>query len=297
MNCDALTPEEAAEVDARTRANLLTGTDAGAEVRIRCELGTATVIAFAGDRSSSAVIALPNAALKEALLEAVERALEALERQTTTPAASQDASGTASPPPSTPAPASTAPHAAAPGPCAPCRRPSASPAGASREPSNARDVAVALGAAALAELWSGRFAYGGRVLAAASHAPWTAGVAVGGLTSATHPDAFTVAEWHALVFASLAPPSLGGIGARVGAGVSTLVASPHSGVAASSGTVLPVPFGEVELERAFHFGRLAVAPELGVRLAARRRIVVDGLSRFALPVLVPQALVVVTYAL
>jgi hypothetical protein len=260
-------------------------------VRIRCELGTASVLAIAGDRSASAVLVLPRAALKDALLAAVEKTLEELERRALAP--SDGETNVAAPPvaalPRAPAPARPAP-------CAPCRREAPPPTVAHTRAERA-GPSVTLGAVAVTELWGRRFADGGRVLVATGGLRWSAGAAVGGLTSATHPSTFTPAEWHALVFASFEPDRLAGLRATAGAGVSTLVATPHAGVVASSGTALPLPFGELHLERPFRAGRLAVVPGLGLRFAARRNVVVDGASRLELPVVAPQVFVGVTYSL
>lgn len=282
--CDELTAEEAAEIDARTRASLLSEPGSSAEVRIRCELGTATVLAIAGDRSASAVITLPHAGLADALFEAVEGTLEELEPRADAP---------------TVAPAPTAlPSAPRPELCTPCVRARERPPDTARARTDAvTNPSITLGVAALGELWNGRFAYGGRVLVAAGGPLWSAGAAVGGLTSATYPAAFRPAEWHALVFASFEPRALGGVRGRVGAGLSVLVVSPERGVVASSGTSLSKPFGELDLERPFRAGRFAVVPALGLRLAARRNVIVDGVSRLELPVVVPQAFVGVSYAL
>jgi len=289
VNCDELTPEEAAEIEARTRASLLTDTGAGIEVRLRCELGTASVLAIAGDRSASAVLALPQPALKDALVEAVEKTLQELEQRALTPSAP---STTPLVPPAGPAPAPLP----APLPCAACKQIETRPPDSTATRTE-RAPNITLGALALAAFWGGRFAYGGRVLVATNGPRWSAGAAVGGLTSVTHPSAFTPVEWHAVALASFDSPALGGIRSTAGVGISTLVAKPHAGVVASSGTALPAPFGELGVERPFRTGHLALVPALGVRFEARRDVVVDGHSRFELPVVVPQAFVGVTYAL
>jgi hypothetical protein len=265
-------------VEARIRATLLTDPASSAEIRIRCEFGTATVIAIAAGRSESAAIPLPSPALKDALLAAVEGTLAALESPSSRSAAPPSASPPAPVlPPKAPAPVE---HAEP-----PTTPPSAEPG-----------VVLNLGASLVVESW-GTLAYGGRALFEAGRKRWNVGVAVGGLTSAERGAAFVPTEWHTLFFGAFDPGGVGGLRGTLGVGLSMLLATPRSGVIALSATALPSVFGEVGLARPFQVDRVAIVPELGVRIATRRDVVLDGTSQLVLPVVTPVGVLSVTYEL
>ena len=81
--CDTLAAEDAAQIEARTRATLLTSSSGNLKVLVECNPATATVLVSAGERFESTTLTLPGEHAREALLTAIESTLAALERNET----------------------------------------------------------------------------------------------------------------------------------------------------------------------------------------------------------------------
>jgi hypothetical protein len=283
--CDALTLDEAAELEARTRASLLADGPEGTEVRVRCEPDVATIIAVSGEQSESAVVRLPTLGLKEALLAAVDRTLAA---------AKQHGAGTSGVIPAEPMPA---PPPLAPPPPLPPPAPLPDAGVVPAVPSRPARL-LRVGAAALIEPWDGKPAFGGRAKVVIHVHPWSAGVALGGLTSTERAQAFVPTEWHAVVNGAFDLDAVGGLRVSAAAGVSVLLASPRAGLSNESGTSLTRAFFELGLARPLHVGRVAMTPELDLRLfTTEREVLVDGSAVFTLPVASPLGQLTVSYEL
>lgn len=283
--CDALTSDEAAELDARTRATLLADGPEGTQVRLRCEAELATVIAVTGDASESAVVHLPNASLKDALLAAVDRTLAAAKER------AQGASATfAAEPLPEPPPLPTPPATAA------VRADDSVDDSTIVPPAPERPTHfVRLGAGALFTTWNAQPAYGGRARVEVAFPPWSVALALGGLTSAERAESFVPSEWHALAVGALDLEAVAGLRLSAGAGVSVLLASPSSGLANESGTASTAALFELGLSRPLRAGHVIVTPELDLRLfSGRREVKVDGTTQMTVPIASP--LLALTFA-
>lgn len=283
--CDALTSDQAAELDARTRATLLADGPDGTQVRVRCEVELATVIAVTGEQSESAVVRLPNASLKEALLGAVDRTLAAAKER------ARGASATIAPEPiPEPLPLPTPP---APPPVPAVDAATLTPVTPAR-PTHL----VRLGAGGLFATWDAEPAYGGRARVEIGFQPWSVALALGGLTSGERAGSFVPSEWHALAVGALDLQAVAGLRLSGAAGVSVLLASPSSGLANESGTASSAAVFELGLSRPLRAGHVIVTPELDVRLfSARREVKVDGTTQLTLPVASPLLALTVSYEL
>lgn len=284
--CDALTSDEVAELDARTRATLLADGPQGTQVRVQCEATLTTVIAVTGERSESAVVRLPNASLKEALLGAVDRTLAAAKEHARGPSAAF-----ATEPLPEPAPLPVPPPVSPPP--APPRDATVVPAAPPRAPRLVR-----VGAGALFEPWDAEPAYGGRARVEVAVPPWSAALAFGGLTSGERAESFVPTEWHALAIGAVDLDALAGMRLSAAAGVSVLLASPRSGLANQGGTSVTTAFFELGLSRPLRAGHVIVTPELALRLfSARREVLIDGAVQMTLPVASPLLSLSVAYEL
>jgi hypothetical protein len=285
--CPQLSIEDAAEVEARTRASLLSEA-ANVDVRIECDATRARVSVAAAERREVVTLLLPSESLKEALLESVERALQGLEQQGGgTSAGFPDAAHGTEAKPAMPA-APPAKQAA-----------QATPATGPRPaPSRAAPVVFAAGASVMVERWSDAFAFGGRALFEGRASPWAFGLTFGGLIAPEQAGAFVPWEWHLALSGAFEADELGGLVARAGVGVSTLRASPSVDVVARSSTSLTRALFTVALARPLRWKRLALTPELGMRIfTGRREVTTDGTPQLAVPVVVPAGSVTVTYEL
>ena len=136
----------------------------------------------------------------------------------------------------------------------------------------------------MGEAWGKYVAVGGGVGAALRIGAWSCGIRAG----AFHPAGFrefTVLEGHALVEAAFTATSVAGLRFGVGAGPSLLLVSPSSGLSAQGATVKSAVRLEAQLSRPFRFGRVELAPwlglrfftaERGVRVAQQTRLIVGG---------------------
>jgi hypothetical protein len=282
--CEDLTADAAAEVEARTRATLLTDAAPNTEIRIRCELGLATVLAVTGTRIEAAGIPLPNDGLTSALLTAVEQTLAASKQP---PSASFPVDAPAPPP------ARSAPDRAPP--LAPTAR--AQPVVVAAPPPAARREFRA-GASALVAPWDGAPAFGGRALLEAGFRPWSAGAAFGGLTSTTRAEAFVPIEWHALLFGAVVVDALASLRFDVAVGFSVLLGTPEEGVVTHAESAIQSPFFELGLARSFRYGHVAITPELDLRLfPGARKVTLDGVPAMTLSAVSPLVGLGLTYEL
>ncbi|HEV8548031.1 MAG TPA: hypothetical protein VGQ57_03365 [Polyangiaceae bacterium] len=277
VSCDALTPDDAAQVEARVRATLLTAVDAKLSVRVDCAQGSASIRVVAGERTESLELALPAEKPHEALIAAVESLLETLEQTNAgEPADSSPRQAVASsaPPPARPAPAPSVP--------------AESPSPATRAPPDSEAAHWDVGAGALAELWQGAIGYGARLVVERRRAPWSLGGALGWLTTPELTELFRTHELHALAFGAFEEGRYTGLRASLGAGASMLVIRPDAELVVQTPTTLALPFLNAELSRPVRFGHAWVFPAVALRIfPGRREVTVDAERRLVLPPFCP----------
>ncbi len=272
ITCDALKPDDAAQVEARTRATLLTTAAGNLTVRIDCAAGTATVRVVAGARHESTVLALTDENPREALLAAVERTLAALEHRSE--------GAVADFPPPSPVPARRAASVAV---VPPPREPEPRPPAPKR-----RGSRWDIGAGALGELWQHAIGYGARLAMERRWAPWSVGAAFGWLTAPGPANEFRANELHAFAFSALEEQRSTGLRGSLGVGISVLNIAPRQNLVVRTPTTLPVVSFDTELSRPVRFGRAWLLPAVDLRLfPARREVTVDATRRLVLPPLCP----------
>ncbi|HEX5100169.1 MAG TPA: hypothetical protein VFV94_11745 [Polyangiaceae bacterium] len=278
VTCDTLTPEDAAQVEARTRATLLLSDDTRLSVRIDCVADQATVRVAAGERTETTVLTLSGENARDALVAAVERTLEALERP-------GEPGGATVPPPT--AATKVAPGAAA---IAPPAKPETDTKTESTSmPERAPETrSWQVGAGALGELWDSALGLGARLATERRIAPMSLGMTLGWLRAlGGDGEAFQADELHAFVYGALEEQTTGLTGS-LGAGISVLTVSPDSEVVAQSSTMLSLVMLELGLSRPVRFGRAALLPAVHLRVfPARREVNVDAAHRLVLPPLCP----------
>ena len=276
--CPELPEARTAELEARARATLLTS-ELAATAAISCSGDTVVIRVEAGDDTVSLKLRVGPATLREEVLRALDRALADLrarvapepqgERATSAPSGSTEASE------ARPEPAKSE---------APPPAPVVTPPEANRaDLSSERRLEVA--AHVMGESWSKLGAIGGGLGAGLGFdSTWWCGVRVG----AFYPvglDGFAVLEGHAMAEVAFTARALAGLRFGVGAGPSLLFVSPSAGLSAAGGTLKSAARFEAQLSRPFRFGRVELAPwvglrffsaERGVHVAQNTRLVVGG---------------------
>jgi len=275
VQCSLLSPEEAAQVEARVRADVLGAETRPTKVELGCDAESLQV-RLSGAGRTLVLRASGNAAFREALLASAEAALSGWSGLATpvaafpppTPAPVPQGAGAVSPtsPSRTPRTITvTAPlHVSSPTPCQPGR------------------LQLAFGVRG--EPW--RRAAGLGVQLGFEHAlpsAWVAAQAVylSALPAATR---FAVHEWQMGAELGWQPRGTAGVRVAVAVGLSLLEASSGPEVTPLSATTSTLAFGGLNLSRPFDFGSLAAVPAVGFRVFSRERAVkVDSRTELALP--------------
>lgn len=284
VDCAQLTSEQAAEVEARVQATLLTAA-LDARVTLSCQGQQATVELDVGAEQVQHQIALTASDPRDSLVGGVEEAWRLLSRRraraTSAPPSPSEAEPSLSQGASVPPPSLDTPVDSQPVPPQPRLDGSAAPA--SPKPRGTAQL-YALGTV---ESWPGAFAPGASV---------GVGYRLGSLTLAAHGGAsvmtpsqrtFGVTEWNAALNLAWQPTWALGLRCHVGFGPSVLVVSPR-GATPRAGTTSATWFAEVALTRPLWVGRLALLPSLGARAFAHARAVnVDNRARLSLEGAVP----------
>lgn len=265
MTCPDLPEARTAELEVRARATLLTS-EIAAKAAISCTGELVVVRVEADDDSVALQLRVRPATLREEVLRALDRALADL-RARKTPAAEADGSLGA---PSTTGQSATTPAQAekpkAPDVLAPA---DATPSASEDEPPSRRELE--LGAQLMGESWGKQAALGGGVDAAVGFdSGWWCGIRVGAFRPLGVEDV-SVIEGHALAEAAFTANALAGLRFGVGAGPSLLFASPGSGFSARGGTWKSAVRLEAQLSRPFRWGRVQLAPWLGLRFFTAER--------------------------
>jgi hypothetical protein len=281
--CPELPEARTAELEARARATLLTS-ELAATAAITCSEDGVVIRVEAGDDSVTLKLRVGAATLREEVLRALDRALADL-RARVRPEAQGEVVAGATNGATEPSKAETVPAKPEAPPPAPVVT---APEVPRAEAASKRELAV--GAHLMGESWGKVGAIGGGLGAGLSFdSRWWFGVRVG----AVHPlglSDFTVLEAHAMAEASYTANSLAGVRFGVAAGPSLLFVSPNAGLSAAGATLRSAARLEARLSRPFRFGRLELAPWLGLRFfSAERGVRVAQHPRVDLSGALPQA--------
>lgn len=275
--CTAWSPESAAQVEARVRANLLAeGLQAG-RVQISC-LGAevnVTVQAAAGVLTRPIQSSSPS--LEDDVVAGVEAALRELAAPSVDGARAEVApSATLAAPHSAPAVVEPRPGPRSPAPTLPAAQTAAQLIELGLTPElNRFSEHAAIGASLGLDIGSERLRYG---------------IALGGHSVLGLPPSFAAAEAHAGARIALRLHEVAGLSVSLGLGASLLVASPSPNVQPRSSTSLSAAFLDLELSRPFWLGRFGLAPVVGVRVfSAVRNVRVNETEQLRLPVAIPKA--------
>lgn len=276
--CPDLPEATAAELEARSRATLLTS-DLSATVAISCVGEAVAVQVNAGDDSVTLKLRVRAATLRDEVLRALDRALADLAARVTPEgqtAAAAPTGGTATGSDESPA----GPHAAE---TAPAPAPTQQPV----PPVQAQASETEVGAHAIGESWGNRPAFGGGVRAAVRFdSTWSCGIRASALYPLALREA-TAIEAHALLEAAITARDLAGLRFAVGAGPSLFFASPDSGYVAPGATMKSALRIEAQIGRPFRWRQAELTPwvgaraftaERGVRVAEQARLVVGGVQ-------------------
>lgn len=285
VGCDELSREQAAEVEARARASLLTSDVAARQVRIACEPNRAYVEVESSSGNVTRELSAASPRLQDDLVDAVDSALHELSerraqppRSANQPEAAPRGADALGP---TPAPTSGLPR--------PLPALVALPPPARATPIARARAVTELLAEATAESWSGVLGLGGNVGFAHGSRRLRYGLAVGGAAATGVKAAFGVSEWRAQLELGWEPSWAAGFRGALGAGPSLLVVSPAADTAPRASTVASAWFAEFSLTRPFWFHEVGVVPGVALRLfSAKRDVNVDGRERFTLWGMVPQ---------
>lgn len=277
--CPDLPDGRAAELEARARATLLTS-DLSATATISCAGDGVKVRVVAGDDSATLELRPAAATLREEALLALDRALAELRarkklpetRERPTPGSTQETNPEVAP--LTPAPSEPTPVGLPP---APTEVDDPAP------PARQREISAYL----LGESWGTQAAVGGGLGAGVRFdSTWSCGVRAAALRPVSLGEA-TVIEVQALAEVALTAPALAGLRFGIGIGPSVVFVSPHEGFETPGPTSRNAARLEARLSRPFRFGRVELAPfvgvraftaERGVRVAQQTRLVIGGVQ-------------------
>jgi hypothetical protein len=286
LSCDELSKEQAAEVEARARASLLTSNVPTRQVRIACQPNRAYVELESSWGNVARELAATSPRLQDDLVDAVDSALHELsERRAQSlraganqpDAASRDADTLAP----TPVPNSGLPP--------PLPALIAVPVPERARPLARAPAVTEVLAEATAESWSSALGLGGNVGFAHGSRRLRYGLVVGGAAATGVKAAFAVSEWRARLELDWEPSWAAGFRGALGAGPSLLVVIPSADTAPRAGTVASAWFAELSLTRPFWFHELGLVPGVALRLfSAKRNVNVDARERFTLWGVVPQ---------
>lgn len=311
VDCDRLSAEQAAEVEARVRATLLITEHRTSTVAITCVGRSASVRVQAGALATALELTTPRASLQDELVNAVDQALHELGgrgalaiRAPSRPAAELSRSELPQSELSSRPVPGRAEREAAQGltsdgrarlanagppplyrPATASERTTAAPLPAFTDPPA---PFARFSAAASAESWDGSGAVGAAFGLAHGRATLWYGIVLGGFLAPGVHDAFEVNEWHASLELGWQPAWSPGIEGVLGLGPSLLVATPNGAVTTVSTNLASSWFGELSMRRPLWFGKLALVPVLGARaFLSERRVTLDAREQLGLAGLQP----------
>lgn len=282
IDCAALTLEQAAEVEARARAELLASDMRATDVRLGCD--PERVAATVRDDELVAEAERPSdGPLSDVLIQAFNEALRQLQRQQmespefgvarAVAASPAPAEGVAPPRPPPPTPA--LPPAAPP------------PRGAGDAARHQRQLDLAGGVAL--EAWNGEPASGALLEASYGGPRLALTWRLGALWPVKSARAFSARDLEAELGFDWEPPWSRGLRLQAGAGASLLSATPRGAYEPRGVTHVGAGFLLLAIGRPIWLHPWALVPEAGVRLfAGERRINLDSDARLVIGVVTPR---------
>lgn len=287
QDCQELSREDSARVETRLLASLFSADTPDLIVSIACNVGIAVVSASVGPPQTRRTVTLSGSVGLEPILTLATQALAQLlarpdaEDRPARAAQADTASAAAAAPAADVAranPSST--NATGVRTATPPERVSAPTHG---QPSAGADSCAARGQESRARAdvalrtWGSRAALGVEVGLEQALGRWSYAFLAGPALPLRQPSLSEVSEWTAAT--ELGWHSSNSLGLRVSAraGLSLLNLNLDDGVASSSGTLKSAGFLDLDLSRPIWFGRLALAPGLGVRAySAKRVLTIEG---------------------
>lgn len=290
LDCAQLTREQAAEVEARARATLLTSTVAVTRVLVSCAESEARVVVESGSAQATEQVPLLTPDIRTPLVDAVDRAIQVL--------ASRARAAAALPPEPAP-PASAEPPVQAlvptPAPAVKPRAQAATVAPSPRAQGPARSLRAS--ASALAEVWTNGGGLGGALAVGYGTRQLQLGVQITAITSPSSSDAFHASEYGAALGVGWVPGWARGFRGGLALGPSLLAVSPRSDLTPRGDTSVAAWFVELGLARPFWFGNWALTPELSARLfSGQREVTLDEQTQLIIPYFVPRLALTLAYA-
>jgi hypothetical protein len=294
IQCEALSREHVAEVEARARAELMTNGSPVLRADLECSVDRVTVTVNSEGSSIAHAVALRDRNVRDALIEALGVALLRLLHPEPAPKDTSGASGGDAPGDGAVPAAPARPPATALGPAAPVNvtapvAPSSATTttvpfrdgapGVHRRPKRTAEVS---GGPAL-EWWQQRTAVGASLEASYGSRPFAFVVQTGALTAAPSTAAFGALELSAALAFRFQPDWSHGARATTGIGAGWLRVDPREPYAPQGATHVSAAYALLELSRPVWWGAWAFVPRAGVRLfAAERRVTLDGRAKLVL---------------
>jgi len=290
IDCPELTREQAAEIESRVRASLLT-TEGEATVAITCRTGGADVRV---ERAPESVVVAANTSppsFRDDVLRAVEQALQELTRRQARAPDGQPQDDDGAPPPT---PAASPPPEPAPSPALPTpttTAPTPAPLANVRERAWLEILGSFVG-----ESWSDRLALGGSVGAARSTRTLWYGLRASVLRPVTQAPSFSAFEAQVALELGVQPDFAAGLRLSFALGPSVLFVQPQADLTSNTGRAKTSLFAAVHVSRPVWLGRWGLLPELGVRLfVGERGVTVDTREQLVLAGFTPQLSLGVAY--
>jgi len=274
VRCPEVTTEEAAQVEARVRASLLSSGLRPASVELECD-DQAMQAQVGGDGRRVLLRASRSATSpREALLVNADAALSAWLTL-------------GSPVAAFPVSAPVGPAAAAPSASAPQPAPQhALPCVLAQPALHAKEGRVWLSAGLTGERWQRAWALGPQLgLERSLGSAWWIGGQLGYLLASPRSARFSASELQFGGQLGWQPSALLGVRGALTFGLSALHASPESGVSAQNGTTSTLPFVGLDFSRPVDLGPFALLPSAGLRgFLQARTVELDAQEQFELPV-------------
>jgi hypothetical protein len=286
LKCGELSLEDAAQVEARVRADLLSARLTPLAVDLSCEADSAQTQVTGSGHQVTLRTDCDAGSVKEALLASAEGALSAWGARVH-PA---EAIPLAPPSPTIAPPVSKAmvPEALRAAPVGALATANRLPDARPTLRSSAGSTWISAGTRA--ELWHNGGALGGQLGLQRKWASMFVAVRAAYLVNVPGPTDFSAHELQLGAEIGLEPQGLLGLRGALGVGSSTFDVTPAAGVSTQNSTSSTLACLSFELSRPVAFGRFALVPALGGRAFSRaRRVSVDGQELLALPAVALEA--------
>lgn len=298
VTCPQLDREQAAEIEARVRASLLT-TETPATVAISCESESAHVRIEASSSDVALETLAMSANLREELIGALDRAFAKLAGSS----AALEAATVDAPDPTAMAPEPAAAEVVPTRPTAVKRAALVAPPHTTASTRSERPATVfvrapsaPLFAQGVGELWSTQLAWGAELGSEWSLGSLRYGARAGLLAPVATEPTFTVLDWEGMLHVGARPSGWANLQLTLGLGVAWMVVSPRGEATSHGVSTVRAPFALVALSRPTRLGPLAIVPELGARLfGAERGVRADDRESVRFGWIAPRLALAVSY--